>query len=320
MADRTLNKIRRTLRETAIADSTRQAYKAGFQRYTQFCHNYRLRLLPTNEETLCFFVAYLSVEVQYPTIKLYLAAIRFFQLQQGMHDPLKDTPRLSLLLRGAQKQARRRTRLPISPALLQNIVRTILRSSHLHIQDRYLYVSAITMVFFGCLRCGEITYPTTRTFNPSRHLTMRDVRTSKKGIELAIKQSKTDQIGTGALVTIGPGNKTLCPLKLLQKFMQYRKHAASSDALYRFHNGSLLTRAKLQATLQESLQALGLPAHKFGTHSLRIGSATAAATAGVPMDIIKAMGRWSSECYRRYIRAPHNALRQLTQKLCHPHN
>ena len=320
MADRTLNKIRRTLRRTAISDATRQAYKTGFQRYTQFCNRYRLKPLPTDEETLCFFVAYLSTEVQYPTIKQYLAAIRFFQLQQGMQDPLKTTPQLSLLLRGVQKQAKPRTRLPISTTLLENIVKTIMGRSHLHIQDRYLYASAMTMAFFGCLRCGEITYPSTKTFNPRIHLAVKDVRISKKGLELTIKRSKTDQLGNGVTVTIGPGNNTTCPLRLLQKFMRYRKRASRSDALFRFHNGSLLTRAKLQTILQESLQALGLPANKFGTHSLRIGSATAAATAGVPMDVIKAMGRWSSECYRQYIKAPHSALSQLTRKLCHPNH
>ena len=172
------------------------------------------------------------------------------------------------------------------------------------------------MAFFGCLRCGEITYPSTGAFNPRRHLTIKDIKLSKQVLEVVIKHSKTDQTGKGSKVIIGPGNHRLCPLKLLRKFLQsYRKQAPRSDALFRFHNTSLLTRAKLQRTLQE---ALGLPAHKYGTHSLRIGSATAAATAGVPMDIIKTMGRWSSECYRQYIRAPHNALFKLTSKLCHP--
>jgi len=58
---------------------------------------------------------------------------------------------------------------------------------------------------------------------------------------------------------------------------------------------------KLQAMLRRTLQSLGLPPHKFGTHSLRIGAATAAASAGIPMDLIKSMGRWSSECYCGYL-------------------
>ena len=151
------------------------------------------------------------------------------------------------------------------------------------------------------------------------HSTQEDTSQSRTSPSKYWKwSSNTDRTGKGSKVIIGPGNHRLCPLKLLRKFLQYHKLAPQSDALFRFHNTSLLTRAKLQRTLQEALQTLGLPAHKYGTHSLRIRSATAAATAEVPMDIIKTMGRWSSECYRQCIRAPHNALFKLTSKLCHP--
>ena len=43
-------------------------------------------------------------------------------------------------------------------------------------------------------------------------------------------------------------------------------------------------------------------AKKFGTHSFRIGGATTLKAQGVHDDEIMAWGRWSSDCYRRYIR------------------
>lgn len=43
-------------------------------------------------------------------------------------------------------------------------------------------------------------------------------------------------------------------------------------------------------------------AKKFGTHSFRIGGATTLKAQGVRDDEIMAWGRWSSDCYRRYIR------------------
>ena len=36
--------------------------------------------------------------------------------------------------------------------------------------------------------------------------------------------------------------------------------------------------------------------------------------------IIKAMGRWSSDCYRNYIHTPHRILRSLSSKLCASQN
>ena len=107
--------------------------------------------------------------------------------------------------------------------------------------------------------------------------TPKDIKLSKQVLEVVIKHSKTDQTGKDSKVIIGPGNHRLCPLKLLRKFLQYREQVPRSDALFRFYNTSLLTRAKLERTLQEA------------------------------------------QCYRRYIRAPHNALFKLTSKLCHPY-
>ena len=109
--------------------------------------------------------------------------------------------------------------------------------------------------------------PINRNFNPRKHLTIKDIRLSKQVLEVVIKHSKTDQTGKGSKVIIGPGNHRLCPLKLLRKFLQYRKQAPRSDALFRFHNTSLLTRAKLQRTLQEALQTLGSQMQIWDTQS-----------------------------------------------------
>ena len=40
----------------------------------------------------------------------------------------------------------------------------------------------------------------------------------------------------------------------------------------------------------------------YGAHSLRIGAATAALASGVPPQLIRLMGRWSSDVYELYCR------------------
>ena len=44
------------------------------------------------------------------------------------------------------------------------------------------------------------------------------------------------------------------------------------------------------------------PLH-FGTHSLRIGGATALQAAGASETVIRTMGRWASDIFRIYVRA-----------------
>ena len=50
------------------------------------------------------------------------------------------------------------------------------------------------------------------------------------------------------------------------------------------------------------MSAAGRSADAFGAHSLRIGGATAALAAGVPPQLIRLMGRWSSDVYELYTR------------------
>jgi hypothetical protein len=53
----------------------------------------------------------------------------------------------------------------------------------------------------------------------------------------------------------------------------------------------------------------------YASHSFRIGAATAAGSAGLPTWLIKTLGRWSSDCYERYIRTQRDFLVSVTSKL-----
>lgn len=316
MADQALTKRVIELQRAALSPATTKVYKAGTNQYSRFCHKYHITPFPTTELTLCYFAAHLSKEVQFPTVRVYLAAVRSKQLDMGWPDPLRGTQQLNRLLQGLSRDSVTRTRLPISPAILDKLLQTVLEDHSMKKHDRFLYASVISIAYFGCLRAGELCYPSSRHFSTEKHLTLNDLQIVDSTIELTIKQSKTDQQGKGFKVVIGQSNQMTCPVKLTTKFLQYRCHAQKTDALFRYRDGSLLTRPKLQKMLRNALSANKLPPEMFGTHSLRIGSATAAAEAGIPTDIIKAMGRWSSDCYRRYTRAPHKTLRNLTSQLC----
>ena len=51
------------------------------------------------------------------------------------------------------------------------------------------------------------------------------------------------------------------------------------------------------------MAAIGEDPTQFGTHSMRIGGATALFTAGANETVIRTMGRWSSDLHRLYVRA-----------------
>ena len=51
------------------------------------------------------------------------------------------------------------------------------------------------------------------------------------------------------------------------------------------------------------MASIGETASEFGTHSLRIGGATALFAQGATELVIRTMGRWSSDIHRLYVRA-----------------
>lgn len=72
--------------------------------------------LPTDEDTLIQYVAYLAKSVKHSTIKGYLAAVRHFHIRHGYQLNLKKFHRLHLVCRGIKRSqgSTIRTRLPIT--------------------------------------------------------------------------------------------------------------------------------------------------------------------------------------------------------------
>ena len=68
-------------------------------------------------------------------------------------------------------------------------------------------------------------------------------------------------------------------------------------------SGKPLTYEFMHSIIKRLMNAIGEDPDEFGTHSLRIGGATAMFAAGATPTVIRTMGRWSSDCYRLYVRA-----------------
>ena len=66
---------------------------------------------------------------------------------------------------------------------------------------------------------------------------------------------------------------------------------------------------------RKALMAAGVQAEAYTGHSFRIGEATTAAAKGVADNLIKALGRWTSEAYQIYIRLPREQLAVSTTVL-----
>ncbi len=271
---------------------------------------------------LCYFASFLAVQKLSPqTIKTYLAGIRHTQISLGLPEPraFSSLPRLQLVQRGIQRSYLTRepknVRLPITPAILHKLHGVW--SAQNHDGDTAMLWAAALVCFYGFCRAGEISIPSLSAYEARKHLSwgdvMADSTSDPKVVQVHIKYSKTDQLGTGAHIYLGKTGGTLCPVAGVMAYMVIRGNG--EGPFFVFKDGSPLTKPKFTERVRDGLQRAGLPYLNFAGHSFRIGAATTAAKAGIEDSTIQILGRWSSAAFLSYVRTPRKRLANLSATL-----
>lgn len=267
------------------------------------------------------FSAYLALQgLKWQTIKSYLSAVRHFQLMQGapQHSLDETRPRLQLMLRGIRRATSTKpskARLPITPAILRQVwqVAKAMPPSN----NTSMLWAAMNMCFFGFLRAGEVCTPTSSSYDPSWHLCVGDLALDSHSaptlLSITIKASKTDPFRQGATITLGKTGQQLCPITAILPYVATR--GAQAGPLFRFQDGSFLTRDRFVKEVRQLLVAAGIDPQPYSGHSFRIGAATTAAHAGMDAALIQTLGRWKSSAYQLYIRIPKDSLASVSTAL-----
>ena len=73
------------------------------------------------------------------------------------------------------------------------------------------------------------------------------------------------------------------------------------EPLFVRENGVPLRRVEVQRLLELSALSQGMDATKMGSHSLRIGGATAMYHSTGDLEVVKRYGRWASDAFHGYI-------------------
>ena len=274
------------------------------------------------EACLLRFVSSLAADgLSATTIKCYLSGVRHLQLSCGLGDPkVGDMTTLQHVLKGIKStQAKMghqpRPRLPITPVILGKL-RLVWEKTR-HNYNSIMLWAACTTCFFGFLRSGEITAPTTRTFDPTYHLTLEDISVDNPcqpgAVRVHIKASKTDPFRKGVNIFLGRTSNLLCPVAALLAYVAIR--GKSPGPLFCMANGAYLTRDLFVSEVRKALVAAGVDQSKYSGHSFRIGAATTAASAGIADSTIKTLGHWESAAYQLYVRLSWEELASISTTL-----
>ena len=136
---------------------------------------------------------------------------------------------------------------------------------------------------------------------------------------MKLKESKTDPFRRGICIQLHKINHSICPFLILQKYIasriERRIYSSSCDPLFITEFGQPLDRNYFIGKLKHVLQLVGYDSSLYNGHSFRSGGATSAGQALIQDNMIKTLGRWSSQSYCTYIKASKNTIKQAQQSL-----
>lgn len=318
----------------SVARGTERAYLSGFCAYVKFLLLCGMVACvpegacpPIDEDLLMLFVSYCysTLNISYATTKLYLCGIRHFCIRRG-HRYIKidadSAPRLAAIMNGFKRSklsTNSLVRMPITADILFKLCCHWMAGYFNNFLDLMMQTACI-FAYYGFLRCGEFTVM--KDFDHAVNLCLTDLCLLADRVLITLKQSKTDPFRTGVQLVLFKQQKgRLCPVRIATEYLLARQKLWSTanpntEPLFIVNTyGAPLTREFFISSLRQTLDTLGIESSRYYGHSFRIGAATSAAASRVEDHLIKALGRWKSDSYCRYIKIDPNSIRLAQESM-----
>ena len=256
---------------------------------------------PHSEDTVEMYVAHLATtNSAVGVIKNALSAIAWHHKSAKQPDPTKSfmTRRILVTLSRAAPAPKKAD--PISLAMLENCLGH-LRELGLSPYESVLLKSLLLIMYYGCLRVGEVTLST----NPDNVLKLACTEFISLGGTRHFKFTLTKfKHSKGPETRCIPPNPLsgFCPVESLSGY--FRARPRGGTPCFVLADASPVPRLFVADALTKLFGISGYKEGNFSTHSLRAGRATDLAAAGGLDAEIRAAGRWSSDAFKGYLRFP----------------
>ena len=296
-----LDAIARQLFQGSMAASTKVMYDKVWAMFHSFVGEQtgsELRL-PVDRSLIVRFIAWLySRGYSYSTIATYISAVSFLHKMHGFPDFSKDFVIQKVLIGSKKAGNQVDNRLPLTKELVDLLCHSVPKltgDDYLQALIRAMFLTA----FYGFLRVGEIAVSQDRGAVIQRR-DIELVRGQQDMLRLTIRSYKHDQGKGPHTLFIAPlRGEGFCPVQAMLKFIKVR--GDQQGPLFGW-----VTRGVQQSTFRSWLKTCvclcGLDPTRYKGHSFRIGAASSAAAQGCTETQIKALGRWNSDAFKRYIR------------------
>ena len=294
------------------AENTIRAYAADLEDFRHWCKKYDREWLPAQPKTIGLYLGARADQLSLATLERRLAAIASLHKEEGYESPasVADGP-LRKIWKGIVREKTRQQ--DGAPPLMVEDLRSIIEHLPRYsteddgptgqltltaLRDRALLLVGWT----GALRRSELVA-----------LRVEDVQFIEgAGVNVYVRQSKTDQEGTGLIKGLPYGsNKETCPVTALRQWIQAAERQLSEplegDIFRRFYRGesigeSAMTAQYVSTVLKRHAESAGLDPEAYSAHSLRAGFITQAIRAGKAERRVKEhSGHASWETFNQYV-------------------
>ena len=289
----------------SIKESTKKNIICCLGAYEKFCEHYNLPYFPCDNRQLGRFGQHLSRTFESPNaVSNYQSAIRTCLALLGLPIPdVKDrqmqrfTIGLRRIMQHEVKQAA-----PMTPEVLIQLSKVV------DYRDQVELVAwgATLLGFYMFLRKSNLVPDTMEDFNPEHQFTRADLTliSLDKAMMFEIRWSKTIQFKQKVLrMPVLPAKiKAICPVYWTHRILQLIPASPQDPVLAIRYRGKLvsLSANQLIYRIRKWLLLLGMDPSIYSLHSLRRGGATFAYQSNIEGKMIKLLGEWASDAYKRY--------------------
>lgn len=241
------------------AENTRRAYAADWRHFRDWCLATDQVLLPALPGTVAAYLAALAtMRLKVKTIERRVTAIGWFHRQASVDNPAAH-PGVKATLDGIRRTigTAPEKKAALTAELLAKALKKI-PPDLAGLRDRAL----LLLGFAGALRRSELVA-----------LDVADIARHPKGLVIAIRRSKTDQVGAGKIKAVPHGRK-LHTVRALQAWLDAAK--ITEGAMFRGVRGDRVLEGRLcdhqvARIAKKRAAAIGLDPALFAGHSLRSG-------------------------------------------------
>lgn len=264
--------------------------------YATFCNKMGYIPVPATSATILRYIAYCSLRLKYSSLQKYIGVIGYLHKACDLLDPT-DNFIIRAVMKGVKrlKGAAPNRKLPVTLEILHRIRCSVSLDNSF---AKTIWAACLVM-FFGMQRKSNILPPISVGV-----LHVSDIRIFKWGMILQIPHSKTNQFHERVPYIALPymPDPTICPVRGVLGAITAAGMSDKNPPVFAFsHQGQhhVLSASLFTSSISRIFSSLGLSG--YSAHSFRRGGATLALLCGVPSEVIKAQGDWSSLAYLNYV-------------------